>query len=57
MADFEWLMRIIKDNPPNPKQRDIVRDRRGGEFTPFPVYDHQTGRAELPHPIFRLTSP
>jgi YD repeat-containing protein len=34
-----------------------VKDRRGGEFTPFPVPAHQTGRAELPHPAFRLTSP
>jgi len=26
-------------------------------MTPFPISAHQTGRAVLPHPAFRLTSP
>jgi len=36
-----------------------VEKRRGGDFglTPFPLLAHQTGRAELPHPAFRLISP
>ena len=38
-----------------------VEDGRGGlghvGIAPFPVPAHQTGRADLPHPAFRLASP
>lgn len=33
-----------------------VEDGRGGT-APFPVPAHQTGRADFPHPAFRLASP
>src|SRR5260221_8114764 len=33
-----------------------VEDGRGGS-APFPVPAHQTGRADFPHPAFRLASP
>lgn len=33
-----------------------VEDGRGG-IAPFPVPAHQTGRADFPHPAFRLASP
>src|SRR3712207_1082198 len=33
-----------------------VEDGRGG-MAPFPVPAHQTGRADFPHPAFRLASP
>src|SRR3954470_4932951 len=38
-----------------------VEDGRGGlgpcDIAPFPVPAHQTGRADFPHPAFRLVSP
>src|SRR3954468_5702975 len=42
------------------KQIGRVEDGRGGlgqvGIAPFPVPAHQTGRADLPHPAFRLAS-
>ncbi len=34
-----------------------VKGKRGDKSVPFPAPAHQTGRAVLPHPAFRLTSP
>jgi hypothetical protein len=40
------------------KQDSVVESRTGAvAYAPFPVPAHQTGRAELPHPAFRLDSP
>ena len=42
-------------------ERGKVEDGRGGlgacGIAPFPVPAHQTGRADFPHPAFRLVSP
>ena len=34
----------------------VWRCRNRGTVIPFPVAAHRTGRAELPHPAFRLAS-
>jgi hypothetical protein len=47
---------VIPSLPTNSINRR-VEDERGSIAAPFPVPAHQTGRAELPHPAFRLDSP
>jgi hypothetical protein len=42
---------------PSNNRASRVEDERGSIAAPFPVPAHQTGRAELPHPAFRLDSP
>src|SRR3954471_23332352 len=42
--------------PAKPSRPGRVEDGRGSS-APFPVPAHQTGRADFPHPAFRLVSP
>jgi hypothetical protein len=42
--------------PAKPSRLGRVEDGRGSS-APFPVPAHQTGRADFPHPAFRLVSP